>query len=66
MGRVRRSGYIITWWKGDHTPPHIHIRTQAGKKIGRLNLLTLEGMEGWTPDAKLVKLVRELQKEGRL
>jgi len=66
MGRVRRGGYILTWWKGDHLPPHVHVRTETGVRLGRLNLLTMEGMEDWKPDAKLVTIVRQLQREGRL
>ncbi len=66
MGLIRRGGYIIIWWKGDHPPLHVHVRTQSGKKIGRLNLTTLRGIEGWKPEAKLVKIIQELQKEGRL
>jgi len=46
MGKVRRGGYILFWWIGDHDPRHIHVRTAKGKKLGRLNLETLEGLEG--------------------
>jgi hypothetical protein len=49
MGRIRRAGYIITWWIGDHEPRHVHIRNAKGKSLGRLNLDTLQGLENWTP-----------------
>ncbi|MFM2082923.1 MAG: hypothetical protein RL380_1614 [Verrucomicrobiota bacterium] len=66
MGKVRRGGYILFWWIGDHEPRHIHVRTSKGRKLGRLNLQTLEGLEGWTPPKDLVKIIAELKHEGRL
>ena len=66
MGRVRRGGYIIFWWKGDHEPRHVHVRTAGRENLGRINLETLNGLEGWTPDRKLVKIIEELKREGLL
>ena len=66
MGRARRKGFIITWWLGDHDPPHVHVRTQKGKRLGRINLETMKGMEGWTPSTQLVRVIKELQEEGRI
>ncbi len=66
MGRVRRGGYIIKWFIGDHHPRHVHIETQSGKLIGRLNLDTMSGMEDWQPGKKLLQIIVDLQKEGRL
>ncbi len=66
MGRIRRGGYIITWWKGDHQPRHVHVETDKGQMIGRLNLETKQGIEGWEPEKKLLSVIAELEKEGRL
>ena len=66
MGKVRRGGYILFWWIGDHDPRHIHVRTDKGKKLGRLHLATLRGLEGWTPPKDLIKIVQDLMREGRL
>lgn len=66
MGKVRRGGYVIIWWKGDHEPRHVHVKTSSGKKLGRLYIATLRGLEGWTPDHKLVKIIEELKNESRL
>ena len=66
MGKVRRGGYLIFWWKGDHEPRHVHVKTVGGKKLGRLDLGTLRGLEGWTPPRKLVEIVAQLKTEGRL
>ena len=66
MGKVRRGGYIIKWFIGDHPPRHVHIETPSGKLVGRLNLETMTGVEGWQPSKKLVRVIAELRKEGRL
>ena len=34
--------------------------------MGRFDLRTRRGMEGWLPDKKLLKLIAELEREGRL
>jgi hypothetical protein len=51
---------------GDHPPRHVHIEKENGELIGRLDLEQMTGMEGWQPDRKLLKIIRELQNEGRL
>jgi hypothetical protein len=66
MGKVRRGGYIIKWFIGDHPPRHVHIETTDGKLVGRLNLETLTGIEGWQPSKRLLQIIVELKKEGRL
>jgi hypothetical protein len=66
MGRVRRGGYIIFWWIGDHSPRHVHVRTDKGKMLGRVNVDTLEGLENWTPPKDLVSIIVELKEKGRL
>jgi hypothetical protein len=66
MGKVHRGGYIIFWWIGDHTPRHVHVRTDKGKKLGRVHVDSLQGLENWTPPKDLVKIIRELKSKGRL
>jgi len=66
MGKIRRSGYILEWFIGDHVPRHIHIYDSKHKFIGRLDLDRMVGLEGWMPDRKLVKLIQDLRDEGRL
>ncbi len=66
MGRIRRGGYIITWYTGDHEPRHVHVETANGKLIGRLDLRTRQGLEGWHPDKKLLRIIEALEKEKRL
>ncbi len=66
MGKVRRSGYIIEWFIGDHRPRHVHVYTTQRRSLGRLDVDRLVGVEGWTPSRKLVKLITDLKHEGRL
>jgi hypothetical protein len=66
MGRIRRGGYIIKWFIGDHPPRHVHIEKENGELIGRLDLERMTGLEGWQPDRKLLKVIEDLRREGRL
>ena len=66
MGRIRRSGYILEWYIGDHQPRHIHVYNTKYRLIGRFDLDKFIGVEGWTPNRKLLKLVQDLKNEGRL
>lgn len=66
MGKVRRSGYVLEWFIGDHQPRHVHVYDAKGRQIGRLDIDRLIGVEGWQPDRKLIKLIEDLRREGRL
>lgn len=66
MGRVRRHGYVIEWYIGDHEPRHVHVFNAKGEFLGRVNLATMQSLEGWAPSSKLLELVAELRKEGKL
>jgi len=65
-GKVSRGGYILLWWKPDHEPRHVHVQTANGKRLGRVDLATLRGLEGWTPSRKLAKIISDLKKERNL
>jgi len=66
MGRIRRGGYIFEWWKGDHPPPHVHVFDDDAKFIARVNLETMQPIGEGKIDKKIIDVIRELQKEGRL
>ena len=66
MSRVRRYGYILEWFIGDHVPRHIHVYDNKGRLLGRLDVNRLVGVEGWMPERKLGKVIEELRREGRL
>ena len=66
MGRVRRYGYVVEWFISDHVPGHVHVYDRTGTFLGRLDVHGLIGVEGWKPDKKLLQLIAELRREGRL
>ena len=66
MGKIRRGGYILEWFIGDHVPRHIHVYDNKRQFIGRLDLDRMVGLEGWMPDRKLIKLIHDLKRERRL
>ena len=32
MGRVRRYGYFLEWYIGDHIPRHVHVFNSKGSQ----------------------------------
>lgn len=64
MGKIRRGGYQFVTWIGDHAPRHVHI--YDGKKfIAKWNLERNEVIVG-SVNRKIVKIIKDLQKEGLL
>ena len=57
---------MFLWWIGDHDPRHVHVFDKNGKLITRVNLDTLLPMDIPKMDRRIVELIRELQREGRL
>ena len=66
MGRIRRGGYIFTWWIGDHDPLHVHVYDKDGKFITRVNLRTMQPMDTASLPKTVPALISQLRKEGRL
>lgn len=66
MGRIRRGGYIFEWWIGDHPPRHIHVSDSNGEILGRVRVDTAEAVDEWQPPRKVIDIIKELQREGRL
>jgi hypothetical protein len=64
VGKVRRGGYVFLWWKGDHPPRHVHVY-RSGRLIVKWDLDNDRAMVG-TPSKKLLRFIRDLEKEGRL
>ena len=44
MGKIRRGVYVLVWWKGDHTPRHVHV-FRDGRFIVKLHLLTVAALK---------------------
>jgi len=66
MGRIRRGGYFLEWWIGDHPPRHIHVSDSNGRLLGRIRLDTREPLDPWQPPRKVIQIIEDLEKEGRL
>ena len=66
MGKIRRGGYILEWFIGDHAPRYIHVYDNKRRFIGRLDLDHMVGLEGWMPNRKLISLIQDLRQERRL
>ena len=64
MGRVRRGGYIIEWWIGDHYPKHVHVYRDEKliAKVQAPGLLVLTGQI----DRRLLKILQELVREKKI
>ena len=64
MGKIRRGGYVFITYKGDHYPRHVHV-FRDGKEVAKWNLEAWVLMSG-SMNSKLLKLLRELVREGKL
>ena len=57
---------MFIWWIGDHQPRHVHVFDKNGRIISRVNLETMRPMDIPQIEDKILELIRELQREGRL
>ena len=66
MGRIRRGGFFIVWWIGDHSPRNVHVYDSAERFLGRGEIPSGEPMDDWKPTKKVLQILAELTEEGRL
>ena len=64
MARIRRGGYVFVTWIGDHAPRRVHVYGDRGLVL-KWDLEHEVPMEG-VPVKRVLDLIRELQREGRL
>jgi hypothetical protein len=64
VGKLRRGGYVFISWKSDHPPRHVHVY-RNGKLVVKWDLDNRQPMKG-AASRKLLKLIRDLENEGRL
>ena len=57
---------MFLWWIGDHAPRHVHVFDKNGKLITRVNLETMQPVDILKVDRKILELIRDLLREGRL
>ncbi len=48
------------------SPRHIHVSDDNGKILGRIRLDAIEPVDEWQPSRKVIEIIKELQREGRL
>ena len=66
MGRKRRGGFFLVWFKGDYEPRHVHIFDRNDRFLGRVRLDTYVYLEGGVPPAAVVAIIKEFQQSGVL
>jgi hypothetical protein len=64
MGKLRRGGYVFVWWKGDHSPRHVHVY-RDGKLVVKWDIENKKAMKGHPPK-RVVDLIKTLDLEGLL
>jgi hypothetical protein len=64
MGKKRRGNYVFISWKGDHSPRHVHVY-RDGRLVVKWDLDNRRPMAG-SADRQLIKLIDELDREGKL
>lgn len=64
MPHIRRGGYIFVSWVGDHSPWHVHVFGRTGL-IVKWDIENERPLKGVAP-RRVVKLIKQLQREGRL
>lgn len=64
VGRLKRGGYLIEWWIGDHFPKHVHIY-KDGKEVAKVQVPEMLVLTGKI-SKRLKKILRELLRAGNL
>ena len=64
MGKIRFGGYIFVTWVGDHEPRHVHVY-KSRQLVVKWDLEDDVELEG-EASRRVRRLIRRLQKEGRL
>jgi hypothetical protein len=64
MGKIRRGNYVFLAWTGDHGPRHVHVY-RKNELVLKWDLDRDVAMIG-KPTRRILKLIAELQQEGRL
>jgi hypothetical protein len=62
--RIRRGGYVFFTWIGDHAPRHVHVY-RDGLLVMKWDLEGNRTLLG-APNPRIVRILRELEREGRL
>ena len=63
MGKIRRGNYIFLGWIGDHGH-HVHVY-KDGKQVVKWDLDEQKAIQG-KENKRILKLIKSLQKEGKI
>ena len=58
MGKLRRGGYVLVTWKGDHPPRHVHVYRE-GRLVVKWDLDHKKPMKG-KATGRVRKLIEDL------
>jgi hypothetical protein len=64
MTKIRRGGYLFITYKGDHPPKHVHVHVK-NRRVLKWDLEN-NGILFGMATRKMIKLIFELQEEGKL
>ena len=64
MAKLRRGGYVLVTWKGDHPPRHVHVY-RDGKLVVKWDLDHKKPMRGQAT-RRVRGLIEKLASEGLL
>ena len=64
IGKVRRGGYVLLTWKGDHRPRHVHVY-RDGRLVLKWDLENGKAISG-KATRKVLQLIEQLQRESQL
>jgi len=62
MGRIKRGGYLIEWWIGDHMPKHVHIY-KGRMEVAKVQVPELIVLTG-RMNEKLRRILMDLLRQG--
>jgi len=61
---VKRGGYIVEWWMGDHLPKHVHVH-KDGREIAKVQIPGLLVLKGEV-NSRIRNILQQLIKEGKI
>jgi len=64
LGKIRRGGFVLVTWKGDHPPRHVHVYRDR-RFVVKWDLDNWKPMKGKAP-RRVLELIEALQSEGAL
>lgn len=64
MGRIRRGGYLIEWWMGDHSPKHVHVYNR-GREVAKVRIPEMLVLKGRL-NRRLRTILQDLLRRGKI